>query len=429
MTVNIRRISNLCLVPDPSFLHLFCATLALLTLHTTAFSQPAAPDLALTGGTIYINPTDDPIRDGAILIRNGRIAAVGTRKSVKIPRGTQSLDCAGQVIAAGFWNSHIHFFERKWANASDIPATELGRQVQDMITRYGFTSVFDLGSSWENTARIRTRIESGEVPGLRIRTTGEAMVPKDASIPGEAALNILGAMKPSIIEVSNAAEASDAAGKLLKKGVDGLKLFASVPPGAKLPESAIQAAAGEFHRLGKPVFAHPNTAADVVAAIQGGVDVLAHATPRSAWDSTVLAGMKGKRVALIPTLTVWKYLMRHDRLSVQEKITHTEISQLRDWLAAGGTVIFGNDLGAVEYDPTEEYTLMASAGMTFRQILASLTTTPAGRFGNAGHLGQIAPGFDADMVVIMGDPSKDIRALTSVRYTLRAGKIIYRAGE
>jgi imidazolonepropionase-like amidohydrolase len=73
--------------------------------------------------------------------------------------------------------------------------------------------------------------------------------------------------------------------------------------------------------------------------------------------------------------------------------------------------------------------LMSQAGMSFRQILASLTTAPAERFGESEHLGRIATGFQGDLVVLKADPSRDLRALTAVQYTLRAGKIIYRASE
>jgi len=119
--------------------------------------------------------------------------------------------------------------------------------------------------------------------------------------------------------------------------------------------------------------------------------------------------------------------MRHDQLSAQKKVVDTELGQLRAWIAAGGTILFGTDLGAVEYDPGEEYVLMAEAGMSFSQILASLTTAPAERFGDAHISGRIAPGFHADLAIFAADPSRDIRALTEVQYTLRAGKILYRA--
>jgi imidazolonepropionase-like amidohydrolase len=390
---------------------------------TAVFGSP----LALVGGTIYVSPTEEPIHDGVLLIQGAKIAAVGSRALVRFPQNVQTLDCSGLTLTAGFWNSHVHFFERKWANAATIPMLELSRQLQDMLTRYGFTSVFDLSSMWENTRRLRDRIESGEVPGPKIRSTGEGLIPPGAA-PSEQVLNIMGVMKTELPEIADAAQAMVVSKKLLDQGVDGIKMFASSPRGASLPESAIRAAVNEAHRLGKPVFVHPNSGADVLAAVRGGVDVIAHTTPHSGpWDETILAAMKEQRVALTPTLTVWKYYMRHDRMSAQEQVANTEIGQLRAWLASGGTVLFGNDLGAVDPDPTEEYVLMAEAGMGFRQILASLTTAPAERFGESKQLGRIAEGFQADLVVLKDDPSKDIRALAAVRYTLRAGKIIYGA--
>jgi imidazolonepropionase-like amidohydrolase len=233
-------------------------------------------------------------------------------------------------------------------------------------------------------------------------------------------------------EIADAEQAAAASRKLLDAGVDGIKLHLQTPPAPNppFPVSAIPAAVSEGHRLGKPVFVHPNSGADVLAAVRGGVDVIAHTTPRSGpWDETILAAMKERRVALTPTLTLWKYYMRHDRISAQEQSADTAIGQLRAWLASGGTVLFGTDLGAVDYDPSEEYALMAEAGMSFRQILASLTTAPAERFGESKEVGRVAVGLRADLAVLKDDPSRNIRALAAVQYTLRAGKVIYRASE
>src|SRR2546427_7010665 len=384
--------------------------------------------LALVGGTIYVDPTEEPIRDGVVLIKDGKISSVGSNRLLQVPENAQLLDCSGLTITAGFWNSHVHFFERKWANAAAIPAPDLGRQLQDMFTRFGFTGVFDLSSPWENTRRLRDRIESGEVPGPRIRSTGLGLLPSNPGLPPDAIANFMGWMKAPAPEVADASQAAAASRKLLDEGVDGIKLFASAPSRSSLPESAIQAAANEAHRLGKPVFVHPNSGADVLAAIRCGADVIAHTTPQSGpWDETILAAMKERRVALIPTLTIFKYYMRHDRISAEEQIANAEIGQLRAWLASGGTVLFGTDIGAIDYDPSEEYALMAEAGMGFRQILASLTTAPAERFGESTRPGRIAAGLHADPVVLKDDPSTNIQALTAVQYTLRAGKVIYRA--
>ena len=96
--------------------------------------------------------------------------------------------------------------------------------------------------------------------------------------------------------------------------------------------------------------------------------------------------------------------MRHDRISTRDQITRTGTGQLHAWLSAGGTVLFGTDLGAVDYDPTEEYDLMAESGMSFQQILASLTTVPAERFGASDRVGRVAPGLQADLVVLGTQP-------------------------
>src|SRR5262249_32739471 len=146
---------------------------------------------------------------------------------------------AGMTVTAGFWNSHVHFFERKWAKAGEIPAAELTRQLQEMLTRFGFTSVFDLGSPWDNTKRLRDRIESGEVAGPRIRATGSGLLAPGV-LPSPAVIAVLGEMPIEPNEVSTAGEAEAAARTLLERGVDGIKLFPAAPP-KPLPDAAIAA--------------------------------------------------------------------------------------------------------------------------------------------------------------------------------------------
>jgi imidazolonepropionase-like amidohydrolase len=394
-------------------------------------SQPlssGSDPLALVGGTIYASPVEEAIQDGVVLLEDGKIVAVGRRASIEVPQETRALDCSGLTVTAGFWNSHVHFFERKWADAASIPPTELARQLQEMLTRYGFTSVFDTGSVWANTRGLRERIESGEVPGPRIHSTGEALVARGA-IPPEMVFNLMGSMTLPAPEISDESDALAASRRLLDEGVDGIKLHLQPPPAPHppFPESAMSAAVNEAHRSGRPVFVHPSTGADLLASVRAGVDVIAHTTPRSGpWDEKILEAMTRGRVALTPTLTLWKSFLRHDRISMQEEMVDTAVGQLRAWAVDGGAVLFGTDLGAVDYDPREEYALMAQAGLSFREILASLTVAPAERFGETERLGRIAPGLEADLVVLKGDPAVDIRALTDVKFTLRSGKVIYR---
>ena len=90
----------------------------------------------------------------------------------------------------------------------------------------------------------------------------------------------------------------------------------------------------------------------------------------------------------------------------------------------GGPVLFGTDVGfTTVYDTTLEYELMHRA-LSESQVLASLTTNPAAYF-KAAKKGRVEMGFDADLVVLEGDPLADVRNLAKVALTIRAGQVIY----
>jgi imidazolonepropionase-like amidohydrolase len=94
----------------------------------------------------------------------------------------------------------------------------------------------------------------------------------------------------------------------------------------------------------------------------------------------------------------------------------------------GGTLMFGTDTGFLsDYHLTKEYSQLALAGLTFRDVLAMLTTAPAKRFGVDSHEGRIAPGMNGDLTILAVDPARgDTATFTRVLYTIRSGKIIYR---
>jgi imidazolonepropionase-like amidohydrolase len=169
--------------------------------------------IALACGTIYVDPWDEPIREGTLVIAGERIAAVGVRDRIQIPKDARVFDCTGLTLAAGFWESHVHFTERKWADAARIPAVTLAMQLRD-FTSYSFTSVFDLSSALENTKEIRRRIESAEVDGPRVLSTGEGIVPAGAA-PSDDVLAAMGWMSVSLPEVGDPEQAAAAARRLL----------------------------------------------------------------------------------------------------------------------------------------------------------------------------------------------------------------------
>jgi imidazolonepropionase-like amidohydrolase len=102
------------------------------------------------------------------------------------------------------------------------------------------------------------------------------------------------------------------------------------------------------------------------------------------------------------------------------------IGELHAFSQAGGEVLFGTDVGYTDhFDTALEFTLMSRAGMSWQQIMASLTTNPARTFGYSGHSGRIATEMDADLTVLKADPAQDVTALSKIQLTIRSGKIIY----
>jgi imidazolonepropionase-like amidohydrolase len=182
-------------------------------------------------------------------------------------------------------------------------------------------------------------------------------------------------------------------------------------------------------RWGKLVCAYPQTREGLLNAVHGGADVIVHTIPNAGvLDDSMLIPMKKAGASVIPTLKLWRHEMRDDRTAQREQLVASGVAQLRTWVASGGVVLFGTDVGYMDdYDTSEEFALMGEAGMSFRQMLASLTTAPAERFGESARLGRIAPGFTADKVVLDEDPSKDVRAFAGVRHTIRDGRLIYEA--
>src|SRR5687767_13168391 len=109
-----------------------------------------AETVVLRGGTLYASADAAALPDAVIVISDGVISAVGKSGEVKVPSDARVIDCSGKTVVAGFWNSHVHFTEHVWHLAGEAPAAPLTQHMQEMLTRWGFTTVWDLGSDPRN---------------------------------------------------------------------------------------------------------------------------------------------------------------------------------------------------------------------------------------------------------------------------------------
>jgi imidazolonepropionase-like amidohydrolase len=392
-----------------------------------------ASDLALEHAVVYTQPDRPPIYDGTVLIHETRIAAVGPTRSIKLPSDISTIDCTGLAVAAGFWNSHVHFLPAPLLQADHQPADVLNSQLQIMFSRWGFTSVFDSASVLSNTRYIRSQIETGKLLGPRIRTVGEPFCVK-TPIYVEQYLVTFNLSMPEIRSISGARARVD---RQIRSGADGIKIFAGSIEADHvelMPVDLAGAIVAEAHRHNKLVFSHPSTIKGIEVSLDAGADILAHVAtsegnePGTTWPPALVARMKAAHISLIPTLTLFDFEMQrgHATSDAIQQVIALAVSQLHAYASAGGQILFGTDIGYIDrYDTAEEFQPMSRAGMTFSQILASLTINPARRFGYAAHSGRIARGFDADLVILDTDPATDVTALAHVAYTIRNGKVIF----
>ena len=378
----------------------------------------SAQNLAIVHATVYASPQAPAQRGLTVLIRDGKIAKVGLH--IQVPDGTATLPCNGCVVVAGFWNAHVHFMEPKWDDAAHQPAEKLAGQIEAMLTHSGFTTVVDTGSDGENTIALRRRIESGEIAGPRIYTAGAPIFPAHAlpyyldGIPAT--------LRSKLGQPETPAEATVFVDKNAALGTNIVKLFTGsiVKPNQITPMAVpiAKAAADEAHRHGQAVFAHPSNLEGTRVAVESGVDVLAHAPEETTGiDEPFLRTMVAQHMTMIPTLKLF---------SQDGNIAgiRAEVNRFR---SLGGRLIYGTDTGFLsDYDQGEEFRQLAQSGLDFREVLAMLTTAPAELF----HLssGKVEPGMNGDLTVLAADPaSGDPAAFTKVLYTIRGGRVIFRA--
>jgi imidazolonepropionase-like amidohydrolase len=391
-----------------------------LTVICTATAQQPAT-LALVDATVYASPEAAPLKNAVVIVRGATIAQVGNSSSLAIPTGATIVDLGGAIVTAGFQNSHVHFSERQWASAAGQSAQKLSDQVEAMLTRYGFTTVIDTGSFLPDTVALRRRIESGEIGGPRILSAGIPLYP-----PNGIPYYLRDALPPDLLKLFHQPATDTQAVSSVRQNIDGgadvVKLFTGswvtnqrVLP---MPADVATAAVAEAHRRGKLVYSHASSVAGLEVALNARVDVIAHALDdtRGLADDH-LRRMRDQNVALVPTLTLF---------ADSGDATRRIFAEVADYQRLGGRILFGTDVGYhAMYEPTLEYESLAKAGLTWRQVLASLTTNPADRFGESKNRGRVAPGMAADLVVLARDPALDIRAFVEVGQTIRAGRIIY----
>lgn len=395
--------------------------LIILCIHSyTAIAQEVS--LVIRDVKVYTEPYSVPIGKGHIFIENNKIIKIVSIDDYPIPDDVEIINGEGKIAIAGFWNSHVHLIEPKWQNIKELTKETLETNLASMLTSWGFVYAFDLAQfKLDDIKMLQERINVGEVKGPTIFYVG---VPITAKTPFY--------VNPvKLPELKNITEVESHIKSQIENGASGIKIWSGSPLGnttAYLSNSLI-ARASELTRLHNiPLFAHPTTNIGVKNAINNGVTILSHVSPSDliSWDEELLEVMITKNVALIPTLKLFKWELERDLSTFSDTLVKTAIKQLSDFKQKGGLILFGTDVGYMsEYNPSDEYIFMEKAGLSFQDIIAALTTNPTKVFGFEKNKGKLKEGFDADIILLDSDPSKNVLNFTDVFLSIHNGKIIY----
>ncbi len=379
--------------------------------------------LAIQHARIYVSPTDAPIEDGTVLVRDGRIAAVGAQ--VAVPPDAQILPCNHCIVTAGFWNTHVHFTEPKWSMAQWKSAATLNPQLADMFLRRGFTTVIDLGSNPADTFAIRRRIEKGELAGPCIYTAGTALYPPHG-VPFYLRENMPAWMVRMLPQPDTPEQARRIVRNNLNSGADVTKLFTGswIQRGRVLPMplDIARAAVETSHLNGRIVFAHPSNLAGTLVAVQSGVDVLAHVPDDTRGITPELfSTMVHQNMAMSPTLKMFTTTVTSDPHYMDPMY-----EEVRTFHALGGILLFGTDVGYMtDYSTEGEFEALGKSGLKWNDVLAMLTTNPATRMGVQDRKGTVTAGKLADLVVLDADPAADLKNFSRVQAVVRSGAVIW----
>jgi imidazolonepropionase-like amidohydrolase len=411
-------------------------------LHTGSF--------ALVGGTVIDGTSAPPLPDATVLVREGRITAVGPRATVALPADAAIVDVSGRSVLPGLWDMHAHL-----AGITDFGPIYLAA---------GVTSVRDVGNETGWGLALREAFATGGIVGPRLLLAAEI----DGRVP-----EAVGAIQADTPE-----EARALVRHFHDLGFDQIKLYSRLKP------ELVPVIAAESHRLGMTVTGHVPRGMSTIEAVTARMDQINHvgnvaaigmmipATIREARDVagalTWLAGLDLERetrflvetlvrhgTVVDPTLAAFELHSRPANVPLHEiepgaaRMPSLVMATVGRWFrgspdaeaelmqalhrrnvelvgilhGAGVPIVAGTDVVVPGHSLHRELELYVEAGMRPLEAIQAATIVPARAMGLDHDVGTIEVGRRADLIVIDGDPLRSIREIRNVRAVIANGRM------
>ena len=409
-----------------------------VALQQPSAQAPAAGGAtALTGVRIIDGTGRAPIEQGTIVIANGKIVAAGPASAVQIPAGATRVDLAGKTVIPGLINTHAHVQNLTTSMAA---REDLIRRLR-MYANYGVTTAVSLGQvnlpETDEVLRLRDEQDSIALDRARVYTAG-----------------------PSIRNKKSPEETRQNVNEYADRKVDRIKTHVA----ANMSAESYNALVDQAHKRGLRAYAHIFDLKEAEMMVGFNVDVIAHSVRDQEVTSSFIAELKRKNVGYIPTLTRDLAVIAYEQtptffkdpffqrgISVYgehvEKVSKPEYQanvrkdpetarikkaleqakrNLKLLSDAGVTIGMGTDSGTQDgrwqgYFEQVELEMMVQSGLTpMKAIVAA--TGDAAKVSKLDHVGTIAVGKAADLVVLDANPLQDILNTRKINSVWIAGR-------
>lgn len=409
------------------------------------------------------------VSPGEVLVKGDRIVAAGT--SVPHPAGAKVIDLGDTTLMPGLIDAHVHLFLHP-GRAEDLQTVEESvpqRTIQATLSAKadlmaGFTSERDMGTEGAGPAdtAVKHFIDEGLIPGPRLRISGMAnsiLGGHEDAIGFNPAQHVLG----NADYANDTEQLIESIRRQHKEGSTFVKIYETgrdemVPRGSapclgnpvcarlgigeqtgdpefwefhtpyQYTEAQLKAAVAEAARLDTNVGVHCQGEPAARFSVEAGVASIDHATQLS--DGTMKL-MKEKDIPAVPTFTVFKYFADHaptpEAAAREHAMLDYKIHEFKRQVAAGIPMAVGSDVGPFPHGTqTEEFVLMVKYGMKPVAVLQADYLNDPKILTWQNEVGQLKPGYYADVIAVPGNPLTDITAVEHVQFVMKGG-VVYRS--
>lgn len=392
--------------------------------------------------------TADRVFDGenlhegwAVVVEGNRITAAGPKATVKEPVGAARINFPNSTLTPGLIEGHSHLFLYPY-NITDwdtqvLKETDSYRTARATVhakntLMAGFTTARDLGSEGAGYADVglKRAINEGIIPGPRLLVAGRAIVatgsygPKNYDHDQQIMLGAEAADGNDLVRVVR---------DQIGKGADLIKVYADYRwglngddrPSFTLDE--LKLINDVTRSSGRVMVCHAKSKEAIKRAVLAGAETIEHGDDL---DSEIATLMKEHNVTYIPTLAAVEMISQYrgwkKGVSAEPANVTNKKRSFKEALASGVTIGMGGDVGVFAHgDNVLEMELMQTYGMKSIDVLKAATSINARAFHLDNQVGFIKPGLKADLLIIIGDPSKNISDLRKVKFVMKDG-VVYR---